>query len=156
MWSCLIALGPRIQVCPNPTYRREDPEEMAECAARWQSGRDIVYRKVVLLREIRQHSTGCDRDPAASELDSLRRRGQGFFCVSGVRQRHEDVLGTRVRWEAVISDDLDWDFRAVRDPGREHVACDGRAAHSDQENALGFVDSEMRRARPCRLGVSDR
>src|SRR5207244_13345595 len=53
----LVELGSRIRVCPIPTDRREDPEEMAECAARWQSGRDIVYRKVVLLREIRQPST---------------------------------------------------------------------------------------------------
>ena len=148
----LIEIGSRIRVRPVPADRREDPEEMAECAARRESRRDVEYRKVALPREICQPPTGGDRDPAASELDSLGRRGQGFFRVAGIRQRHEDVLGPRIRREAIISDDLDRDLRTVRDPRREHVAGDRRSAHPDQENALSLVDRETGRASPGRRG----
>ena len=136
--------GAGVRKRPLAADRREDPEEVAERTAGWQPRRHGEDGEVVVATKFRQRPAGSDRNQSASELDPLGRRRQRFLRVSGVRYRHEEVLRPRVRWEAVVPDDLDRNLRAVGDPGREDVSRDRRAAHPDQEDTLGLVDREVR------------
>src|SRR2546427_4099490 len=71
-------------------------------------------------------------------------------------QRHEDVLRTRVRWEAVVSDDLNRDSRAVRDPGRPRLPPPDRkstrlnSSHSQISYAVFCLKKKKKNLDPTR------